>query len=389
MYIRKIAKINKESIRKNNNRSEYLYLETGEITKNNINEIIKYSNFEELPSRAKRIVKDKDIIISTVRPIQEHYGILINPDPNLLVSTGFTVLTVNPLIANPFYIYYYLTSKKMTRYFQMIATSSVSSYPSITSDIIGNVKMDLPTIEYQDKVVKEIRLYEDKIMQNHKLIKNINELLGFQFEKTFIKFENKKISSDNLNQLPEGWTKISIKDFLTFQAGTEPGTSNYVEPGAMNSTPFIRVRDMGTDETNVAVLSMDEYIILGRDDIIVSLDGTLGKIDYNTEGTFSSGIRLVNFKDNLYGKNQKGYILALLNSRYFQQTIKRFATGSTILHAEGALSHLFLNIPDDRNLFSELISEYSSLFKHLIELKEENKSMLKIKNNLVMKYIVR
>ena len=73
----------------------FLYLDTGNITKNIIENIARYDNVAELPSRARRKVMKDDIIFSTVRPNQCHYGILSNPPSNLLVSTGFTVITVD------------------------------------------------------------------------------------------------------------------------------------------------------------------------------------------------------------------------------------------------------------------------------------------------------
>ncbi|MBQ9160326.1 MAG: hypothetical protein IJ122_03255 [Methanobrevibacter sp.] len=45
--------------------------------------------YDKVPSRAKRKVKIDDIIISTVRPNQEHDGMIKIKIDNFLVSTGF------------------------------------------------------------------------------------------------------------------------------------------------------------------------------------------------------------------------------------------------------------------------------------------------------------
>ena len=65
-----------------------------------------------LPSRARRKVKDKDILFSTVRPNQRHIGILQNPQHNLLVSTGFTVIYANQDVADHYFLYYFLSLLK-------------------------------------------------------------------------------------------------------------------------------------------------------------------------------------------------------------------------------------------------------------------------------------
>src|SRR5690554_1949172 len=186
MRVRDFCQINSTNIKKSNYSKKYLYLETGGITKNKISEIRRFDSYKELPSRAKRVVFHNDIIISTVRPVQEHYGIIQNPPKNLLVSTGFTVLTPNVYIVNPYYLYYYLTKEKLTNYFQMLAESSVSSYPSITSDIIGNVKISLPLIDEQNEIVNKILPFDKLIELNYELIDAIEETMVLLYKKWFV-----------------------------------------------------------------------------------------------------------------------------------------------------------------------------------------------------------
>ncbi|MEG2014040.1 MAG: restriction endonuclease subunit S, partial [Anaerovoracaceae bacterium] len=64
------------------------YLDTGNITRNKINTLQLIEDVaNNLPIRARRKVKHNDIIYSTVRPDQCHFGILQNPDERMLVST--------------------------------------------------------------------------------------------------------------------------------------------------------------------------------------------------------------------------------------------------------------------------------------------------------------
>jgi len=82
---------------------EILYLDTGSIIKGKIEQLQKLKIVDS-PSRAKRLVKDGDIIYSSVRPIQRHYGFIKNPPENLVVSTGFIVLTVKTEKSDPRFI---------------------------------------------------------------------------------------------------------------------------------------------------------------------------------------------------------------------------------------------------------------------------------------------
>ena len=94
--IRDICDINNSSYSPKESWSFFNYLDTKNITKGKIDEIKYLDPLEDIvPSRAKRKVNNKDIIYSTVRPNQEHYGLIENQPKNFLVSTGFTTLKVN------------------------------------------------------------------------------------------------------------------------------------------------------------------------------------------------------------------------------------------------------------------------------------------------------
>ena len=127
-----------------------------------------------LPSRARRKVKHGDIIFSTVRPNQKHYGYITNPVPNLLVSTGFAVISVNQELANSKFIYYWLSQDEIVEYLHNIAEQSVSAYPSIKASDICNLEIKLPPLEYQSKVASILSTLENKISLNHWINGNLN-----------------------------------------------------------------------------------------------------------------------------------------------------------------------------------------------------------------------
>lgn len=122
------------------------YLDTGSITRGTISgfQVIEPA-IEKLPSRARRKVQSGDVVYSTVRPNQEHYGILLKPDANVLVSTGFTVVRSKNKYVCPEVLYLFLTQDKLTKGLQQIAEQSVSTYPSIKADDFGALEMPLPT----------------------------------------------------------------------------------------------------------------------------------------------------------------------------------------------------------------------------------------------------
>src|SRR5215213_10755035 len=87
-----LIEINKRSINRDFLFEEIEYIDTSSITENKLTDVQRLKT-ADAPSRAKRLVKNNDIIYSTVRPIQRHYGFIKNAKPNTVVSTGFVVLT--------------------------------------------------------------------------------------------------------------------------------------------------------------------------------------------------------------------------------------------------------------------------------------------------------
>ncbi|MBR6761840.1 MAG: restriction endonuclease subunit S [Oscillospiraceae bacterium] len=154
--------------------SEIHYLDTGNITRGKVDEIqILVPGKDTIPSRARRKVQIDDIVYSTVRPNQRHYGIIKNFDPNMLVSTGFVVITVDQQIADSDFIYYFLTQDDITETLQAIGEQSTSAYPSIKPVDIENLEIELPSLEEQRAVGAFLRLLDEKCAANDRINDNL------------------------------------------------------------------------------------------------------------------------------------------------------------------------------------------------------------------------
>jgi type I restriction enzyme, S subunit len=139
--ISNFVELNRASADKNYPYQRIEYLDTGSLTEGKI-ESFQPLTLDEAPSRAKRLVQHNDVLISTVRPDQKHYGIIKNPIKSLVVSTGFCVITCT--IIDPHFIYLLLTNDEMTNYLHTIAEGSTSTYPSLKPSDIGAISFRLP-----------------------------------------------------------------------------------------------------------------------------------------------------------------------------------------------------------------------------------------------------
>ena len=184
------------------------YLDTGSITEGRIDEIqTLYPGVDKIPSRARRKASVGDILFSTVRPNQKHYGIIEAGTENLLVSTGFTVVTVDTTIADPYFIYYYLTQSSVIESLQAIAEQSTSTYPSIKPSDIEDIELDLPELETQKKIGYTLRMLDRKIALNEEINDNLEQQAQAIYHERF-----ETASPDDLHS---GWRTVTLGEVAT------------------------------------------------------------------------------------------------------------------------------------------------------------------------------
>ena len=194
------------------------YLDTGNITQDTISEIQRINvGTDKLPSRARRKVQIGNIIYSTVRPNQLHYGFIKSQPDNFLVSTGFAVIDVNEKEAVPEYIYYFLTHRDVTERLQAIAEQSTSAYPSIKPSDIEDLTIDLPPIEEQRKIVGLLKMLDGKIKQNTEINDNLQQQAKSLYEEMF------------LNNPDADMVSGTLSDIAKITMGQSPSGSSYNE----------------------------------------------------------------------------------------------------------------------------------------------------------------
>lgn len=111
-------------------------------------------HFEEAPSRARRIVRKGDTIISTVRTYLRSICYIDEELDGKIASTGFSVLTPNGKIIPEL-----LNSVLSANYFinSVVKSSVGTSYPAITDDKLMNLRLAVPsTLSEQQRLINEI-----------------------------------------------------------------------------------------------------------------------------------------------------------------------------------------------------------------------------------------
>ena len=234
--IGEIAEINANSLTQKDMFQEIMYLDTGNITRNEIDNIqVLNVMMDKIPSRAKRKVKDKTIIYSTVRPNQEHYGFLENPGDNFIISTGFSTIDVYDENTDEKFIYYLLTQKHIIDYLHTIGENSVSSYPSINPDDIANLKFAVPDLKTQQSIAAVLSALDKKIALNKQINARLEEMAKALYDYWFVQFDfpnangkpykssgGEMVFDETLKrEIPKGWKPFKLSELVTLSTGKE------------------------------------------------------------------------------------------------------------------------------------------------------------------------
>ncbi len=135
--------------------------ETGKISFDNI---IPTKN---APSRARRVIKTGDILLSTVRPNLKAFAFIQSLPEKCLASTGFAIITVNSN-TDAKYLYYCLFNNFVLN--QMYDRMGKGSYPSINQTDVNVLKIPVPSLSEQQFIVSQIEKEQQLVNANKELI---------------------------------------------------------------------------------------------------------------------------------------------------------------------------------------------------------------------------
>lgn len=150
-------------------------IETGDIKK------ISVLNKKEAPSRAKMIVRKKDIIVSLTRPNRGAISFIDESKDGFIASTGFAVLRdlIKENIKKEFLFYALRQNCSLT---QMLQRSSGGNYPAIIQDELGKILIPNPSDEIQQKIIQIMDEAYTKKRQNEeeaeRLLNSYTELIN-------------------------------------------------------------------------------------------------------------------------------------------------------------------------------------------------------------------
>ncbi len=313
--------------------------------------------FDNSPSRARRIVKKGDVIVSTVRTYLKAIAQVEDDANDLIVSTGFAVLRPRKELL-PKYLGYWVQSEYIV---SSIMSKSVGvSYPAINAtDLVRLPVVALPQLEQQAIVNfldTELERIDTLISKQQQLIEKLAEQRSAVITYAVTKGLDSDVPMKDsgvewLGEIPEHWKATKLKYYFDIQLG------KMLQPNSTSSDDFEvnYLKAMHVQWDNVKVIDLpqmwcnerelEKYEVyngdlliceggeVGRSALIRDLEGTtiIQNALHRLRSTNSGDVRYLDY-----------LIIHIADSEWFSILCNK----ATIAHLTGdKLANTFITLP--------------------------------------------
>jgi type I restriction enzyme, S subunit len=314
------------------------------------------------------------------------------PKPSTINGSSVILRKKSTNELSSFYHYFF-----SSHYFQnlMNITQGGVGVPSVNQSDINNFKIIKLSLKEQHHIVqfldKKTELIDKLISTKERKITLLKEQRTSFINQVVTKGLNPNVKMKDsgvewIGEIPESWEIIKLKYLVTFDSGYSFNSSDYVDEGVN----LIRIGSLYDNTLSLErspvflpnhFLNQYQNFVVKKNDILISLTGTLGKRDY--------GYSIVYDRD----------FPSLLNQRVGRLKLKseglNFKLLTSILHSEYYLNQLFCkptgtkqgNFSSDdivsNYIFIPLVQEQLQIVQHLNSKTKEIDDLVRLEQNKI------
>ncbi len=143
------------------------YIDLSSVTTGSIDlGSLEQLRFADAPSRARRVVRDGDVLFGTVRPRLRSHALA--SDGNFVASTGFCVLRPRKCAASGRFLIHYLLSDAAERQARRLEVGS--NYPAVTERDVALLEIPQFPLEEQRRIAEILDTIDETIQATERVI---------------------------------------------------------------------------------------------------------------------------------------------------------------------------------------------------------------------------
>ncbi|KMQ78326.1 restriction endonuclease subunit S [Edwardsiella ictaluri] len=307
------------------------YVDIGSVTLENGIEKVETFLFSDAPSRARRLAKQGDTVVSTVRTYLKAISYVDKKSSEYIYSTGFAV--INPKDENSSkYLTHFIKSDAFTNQVDDVAKGI--SYPAINSSELSNLLVVEPSTPEKNAIAdfldEKTAKIDDAIAIKEQQIALLNERKQILIQQAVTQGLDPSAPMKNsgvawIGKIPEHWQVKRLK-FVLDERSERSLTGE--EPLFMVSQQYgLVVRADYHEKAVVAASNIDSKVVYKNDLVFNKLKAHLGvffKSNMDFKGLVSPDYAVYKIKD--YISDTKILELLFRNPLYIEQFTIR-ATG--------------------------------------------------------------
>ncbi len=189
--------------------------------------------FSSAPSRARRIVRQNDILLCTVRPgLQSHAFADWDGDNPTICSTGFAIVRCRP-VALPRYVYHLIFGQGVSSELHRLECGT--GYPAVNESDVEVVKAPVPPLAEQHTIARILDSADEAIERTRKAITTAERLKRGLMQELLH-------PAGGPQPAPTNWTRLQLRRVGEWNSGGTPRIDNRSYWGG--AIPWLSPKDM-------------------------------------------------------------------------------------------------------------------------------------------------
>ena len=333
------------------------------------------------------VPQENDVLITAVGTIGE---ILVVKDPNFYFKDGNLIWlrNIDFDIIDIDYLYYFLKSDLFQKTIKYNNIGAVQK--ALTIDFLKTVKITLPSLDNQRKLVSVLKSIDKKIQINNQINQELEAMAKTLYDYWFVQFDfpdqngkpykssgGKMVYHSELKrEIPEGWGVENLFDIADVQYGYPFSTDYFNSIG--EGVPVIRIRDiLGNDITNYSTEEVEDKYKINVGDVLIGMDGNFHMNYWIKEDCYLNQRVVKVNSDKLPNMVLKYQIEPFIKLR--EKSVSRTTVGHL---SDKDLKAINVILPRDKYL-SSIFEKFESILENIIINQQQNQELTQLRDWLL------
>ena len=357
---------------------------------------ISSEKYSEIKSKFP-VPQENDVLITAVGTIGE---ILVVKDPNFYFKDGNLIWlrNINFDIIDIDYLYYFFKSDLFQKTIKYNNIGAVQK--ALTIDFLKTVKITVPSLDNQRKLVSVLKSIDKKIQINNQINQELEAMAKTLYDYWFVQFDfpdqngksykssgGKMVYNPELKrEIPEGWGMEKLGDLAQFKNGI-----NYEKTSSgSEKVKIINVRNISSSTIFINQTDLDEIFlendkstnfIVNEGMILITRSGIPGATRLVSEleaKTVYSGFIIASEVNDLIYKNLIFYYL-----KHVEEVLKNQSAGTIMKNiSQSVLTDMAVSLPP-QNVLLKFNSIIDNLLEQMKNVQRQNQELTQLRDWLL------